>query len=286
MERIKQALEKVKNQHLSEAGRLAQPHPDSLGTTFAPRSSQTHHELEDISYTRTRVVKLQVEHLEKNRIVAFNKNDPKSMAFDLLRTHVLQKMEENGWRTLAITSPTPEAGKTVIAINLAMSIAQQTNKTAMLVDFDLRRPKIGAYLGIPMEKSLAPSIRTLNDLLDGTSELPDILVNPGMPRLVVLPTKDPVKKSSEILSSKKIADLIKHLRGRYESRIVIFDLAPLLGIDDAIALLPQIDCVLMVVANGMSTKREIEDSLHLLPAKKIIGTILNKAAIEPMAYYY
>ena len=277
MERIKQAIEKVKSQR--EASRPAKPYPDNQGTTFPQRSSQVHEGLEDISYKHTRVVKLRMEHLEKNRIVALNKKDPKSMIFDLLRTHVLQKMEENGWRTLAITSPTPEAGKTVVAINLAMSIAQQTNKTTMLVDFDLRRPKIGAYLGITLEKSL-------NDLLDGTAELPDVLVNPDMPRLVVLPTRNPVKKPSETLSSKKITDLIKDLRERYESRIVIFDLPPVLVTDDAIALLPQIDCVLMVVANGMSTKREIEDSLRLLPAANLIGTILNKAEIEPRAYYY
>jgi len=278
MERIKQAIEKVKKQQPSGTSRLVQPHPDSKYTT-TPRPSQAHDELEDVNYQQTRVVKLRTEHLEKNRIVAFNKSDPKSMAFDLLRTHVLQRMEENGWRTLAITSPTPEAGKTVIAINLAISIAQQTNKTAMLVDFDLRRPKIGAYLGIPMEKSL-------NDLLDGTAELAEVLVNPDMPRLVLLPTRDPVKNSSETLSSKKIADLIKDLRERYESRIVIFDLPPMLVTDDAISLLPQIDCVLMVVANGMSTKREIEDSLRLLPAANLIGTILNKAEIEPRDYYY
>ena len=279
MERIKQAIEKAKNQHSSEASRPAQPHPDIQGTTFTPHSAPPPDELGDVGYKHTRVVKLQVEHLEKNRIVALNKNDPKSMAFDLLRTHVLQKMEENGWRTLAITSPTPEAGKTVVAINLAMSIAQQTNKTAMLVDFDLRRPRVGAYLGIPMEKSL-------NDLLDGTAELADVLVNPDMPRLVVLPTKSPVKKSSETLSSKKIADLIKDLRQRYESRIIIFDLPPVLLVDDAIALLPQIDCVLLVVANGMSTKREIEDSLHLLSAANLLGTILNKAEVAPAGYYY
>lgn len=283
MERIKQAIEKAKNQQQSEAGQIAQIYTDDQdtqgkGTTATTRPSQAHDEL-DVSYKQTRVVKLQAEHLEKNRIVAFNKNDPKSMVFDLLRTHVLQKMEENGWRTLAITSPTPEAGKTVVAINLAMSIAQQTNKTAMLVDFDLRRPRIGAYLGIPMEKSL-------NDLLNGKAELPDVLVNPDIPRLVVLPTRTPVKKSSETLSSKKITDLIKELRERFESRIVIFDLPPMLVTDDAIALLPQIDCVLMVVANGMSTKREIEDSLHLMPAANLIGTILNKAEIESTAYYY
>jgi protein-tyrosine kinase len=278
MERIKQAIEKDKKQHAGAAGQLVQSHSNKHpGTTL--RSTQTQHELEEINYQQTHVVKLQMEHLEKNRIVAFNKNDAMSMNFDLLRTQVLQKMEENGWRTIAITSPTPEAGKSVVAINLAMSIAQQTNKTAMLVDFDLRRPKIGTYLGLPMEKSL-------NDLLNGTAELPEVLVNPDIPRLVVLATKTPVRQSSETLSSKKISDLIKDLRQRYESRIIIFDLPPVLVIDDAIALLPQIDCVLMVVANGMCTKREIEDSLRHLPTAKLIGVIFNKAEIASRDYYY
>jgi len=122
--------------------------------------------------------------------------------------------------------------------------------------------------------------------LDGTAELVDVLINPDMPRLVVLPTNSPIKHSSETLSSRKVAELIKDLRERYKSRVVIFDLPPVLVSDDAIVLLPQIDCVLMVVADGMSTKREIEDTVNLLPSTKLLGTIFNKADIEPQAYYY
>jgi len=279
MERIKQAIEKVKRQRSSGQNRLDQALLVDSGRTITPRSSQADDEFENFDYKKTRVVKLRMEHLEKQRIIAFNKNHAMSMNFDLLRTQVLQKMKDNGWRTLAITSPAPEAGKTVVAINLAMSIAHQTNKTALLVDFDLRRPKIGAYLGISMEKSL-------NDFLDGTADIPEILVNPDIPRLVVLATKNPVKRSAETLSSKKIADLIKELREYYESRIVIFDMPPVLVTDDAIALIPQIDCVLMVVANGMSTKSEIEGSLRHIPATKLIGTILNKSETEKLDYYY
>ncbi len=95
-----------------------------------------------------------------------------------------------------------------------------------------------------------------------------------------------MKNSSETLTSRKISDLINELRGRYESRIVIFDLPPVLVTDDAIALMPQIDCILMVVADGMSTKREIEDSLRHLPPAKLIGVILNKGEIESMPYDY
>lgn len=278
MERIKQAMDKAKSLHANEpAKRETAPQQNRHTTTAA--SPQAADGLENVNYNQTRVVKLREELLEKNRIVAYNKNDAMSMNFDVLRTHVLQKMEENGWRTLAITSPTPESGKTVIAINLAMSIAQQTNKSAILVDFDLRRPKIGNYLGLPMEKSL-------NDLLEGTVELADVLVNPDIPRLVVLPTKHPIKNSSETLSSKKISNLISELRNRYESRIVILDLPPVLISDDAIALLPQVDCVLMVVANATSTKQEIQESLRLISTANLLGTVFNKAEIEPRAYYY
>lgn len=269
MERIKQAIEKARIQQ-PEAGQVVQARPVSRRATAVPDIQQPSDVLEKVNYDQTRVVKLEAQHLEKNRIFAFNKNDPTSVTFDVLRTQILQKMEEKGWRTLAITSPTPAVGKTVVAINLAMSIAQKTNKTAMLVDFDLRQPRIGAYLGLPMERSL-------NDLLDGSAELSDILVNPDLPRLVVLPTLKAVNNPSETLSSRKIADLIKDLRERYESRIIIFDLPSLLRSDDAIAVLPQIDCILMVIANGMSTKREIEDSLRHLSKANLIGTVFNKA---------
>lgn len=273
MERIKQAIEKAKNLQPDTAAKIIQiKQPESIPASYQPATQQPADTLGDVSYNQTRVIPLNAAHLEKNRIFAFNKNDPMSIAFDVLRTQVLQKMEEKGWRTLAITSPTPAVGKTVVAINLAMSIAQKTNKTAMLVDFDFRQPRIGAYLGLPMEKSL-------NDLLhlDKDIELSDILINPDIPRLVVLPTMYAVKNSSETLSSRMISTLIKDLRERYESRIIIFDLPSLLHSDDAISVLPQIDCILMVVANGMSSRREIEDSLRHLSKANLIGTVFNKA---------
>lgn len=278
MERIKQAIEREKMQRSSKSKPAIRSQAQNL-PPYITKESANPQEPENVHYTHTRVVKLPPEHLEKNRIVAFDKNSPLSSNFDLLRTLVLKKMDAKGWRTMAITSPTPEAGKSMVAINLAISIAQQTNKTAILVDFDLRRPKIGSYLGIPMEKSL-------NDLLEGQSTLSEALVNPDIPRLVILPTKKSVRNSSETLSSRKISDLIKDVRERYESRIVIFDLPPLLVADDSIALLPQVDCILLVVANGMSTRQEIEESLRLLPAENLIGTVFNKAEVETGNYYY
>ncbi|MHC8354605.1 CpsD/CapB family tyrosine-protein kinase [Pseudomonas sp. LB3P81] len=241
-------------------------------------SSAQSSSLNALSYVQTKVVPLRPDHLERNRIVAYNKNSNMGGAFDLLRTQVLKVMEENGWRTLAITSPTPEAGKTVMAINLAMSIAHHTTKTALLVDFDLRHPTVGACLGMSMEISL-------NEYLADKAELQEVLVNPTLPRFVVLPTRKAIPLSTEVLSSPKVSNLISDLRERYNSRIVIFDLPPILSSDDVITVLPKFDCVLLVVANGMNSKKEIEESLHHLGTANLIGTVLNKAEPQNRSYY-
>jgi protein-tyrosine kinase len=268
VEKIKQAIEKAKQQN----GDTAKPQrPAAVPPTQAP-------EIGEISYRQTRVVELDSPHLEKHRIVALNKSDLSSVSFDLLRTQVLQKMEEHDWRTLAIVSPVPECGKTVVAINLAMSIAHHTSKTAMLVDFDLRKPKIAEYLGLPSGKSL-------NDVLESDADVSEAFVNPGMPRLVVVPTAQSIRKSAEMLASGKVKALVQDLRDRYKERIVIFDLPPLLNVDDAISVLPQIDCVLMVVGNGMVTKHEMDESLRHLHSTKLLGVVLNKAEVPQRNYY-
>lgn len=278
MEKIKEALAKAKQYAKHKVPEIKH---DAVARSQIIKSNftDTENELGNIAYQNTTVVKLDSRHLEKNRIVAHIKNNAITGVFDSLRTQVLQKMEENNWRTLAIVSPTPGSGKTLTAINLAISIAQQPHKTAVLVDFDLRRPRIANYLGIHTEKSL-------NDFLGGKAEIHEVMVNPSIPRLVILPTQKPVSRSAETLSSGVVANLIKELKERYKSRVVIFDLPPMLNSDDAMVILPQIDCILMVVASGMSTETEIEETLHHLPKENMLGVMLNRADIQEKSYYY
>jgi protein-tyrosine kinase len=274
MEKIKDALEKAKSQQTGQDSVFA-----SKQNNASKKLPKNDEGLHSIVYSETAVVKLDSSVLENYRVVAQNKHDPASWIFDSLRTQVLQKMEENNWRTMAIVSPTPESGKTVVAINLAISIAQQPQKTAMLVDFDLRKPRVAQYLGIKREKSI-------NNFLAGTAELSEIIVNPSIPRLTIVPTNKPVSQSSETLSSSNVQKLILELKERYDSRIVIFDLPPLLNADDAMVLLPQVDCVLLVVGNGLNTEAEITDAMRLLAKSNILGVVVNRAEVEARAYYY
>lgn len=280
MEKIKIAIEKAKLENaqirMTTSAELASPIEEQK---VDAEVSLANRDIDKISYNKTAVVKLDQSNLERNRIVSHAKNNLYSNVFDSLRTQVLHKMEENSWKTIAVVSPNPASGKTFVAINLAISIAQQPQKTAILLDLDLRRPKVANYLGLNVAQSM-------NDYLQGSAKLEDLMISPGIARLVVVPTMRPVAKSSEILSSSKVINLIQELRDRYESRIVIFDAPPILNSDDAMVLLPQVDCFLLVVANGMSTKAEIEEAMHYLPQEKLLGVVFNKADVETRDYYY
>ncbi len=270
MERIKEAISKARKSQKK-----------------SPGSDQRKRALEDnidessdtIVYSDTRSVPLDPHHMEANRIITFDSEDPDAVSFDILRTQILSKMKENDWKTVAITSPTPDCGKTVVSLNLALSIAKQTDKTALIVDFDLRKPRVGNYLGLPQEHSLY-------EYLENQAELKDMLVNPGLPRLVVLPNFTPIKNSAETLTSRKVKSLVQDLKDRYESRIVIFDLPPLMAGDDAIAFLPQVDCVLLVVASGDTTPAEVKESRRQLQSSNMLGVVLNKASEKRTPYYY
>tara|TARA_R110002096_G_scaffold416576_2_gene619455 strand:- start:301237 stop:302049 length:813 start_codon:yes stop_codon:yes gene_type:complete len=269
MERIKQAIEKVKQQNKTAGlnalgGRLEK---NNTSGTVA----------DDFSYSNTKTVELDPAHLEKSRIIVYNQQDVKSAIFDILRTKILSKMQENGWKTIAVTSPTQGCGKTVISINLAISMARYNDFSIMLADFDLKKPEVSKNLGLITKHSIM-------DYFEDKVKLEDMLVNPGVPRLVVLPNNKAYKDSSALMSSRKMTSFVEQVKDRYASRIIIFDLPPLLATDDAIAFLPNVDCVLLVVGNGMCSKSEIEESMRLLSSKKLLGTVLNKSDDEWRGY--
>jgi len=281
MERIKLAIEKAKSGDLAAVPArdpaanttpLQEPVADEVRQVQTPSP-------DSIQYRQTEVVPLDDAHLERHRVIAHQKTHPASWSFDVLRTQVLQQMDEKGWRTLAITSPTVESGKTLVSINLAMSIAQQTNRTALLVDFDLRRPKVASNLGLRRKTSL-------NEVLEGGVDVAKAMVNPGLERLVVLPTDRPVPKAAELLASAKVSELIAELRDRYGDRIVILDLPPILVADDVMAVLPHVDCVLLVVGSGASSEKEIEEAMTRLSKAQLLGVVLNKDDAPARSSYY
>lgn len=227
------------------------------------------HAFSSIQYTRTRRVAAGTDVMRERRLIMGLKNDPHADVFRLLRTQVLKQLRDNNWSSLAIVAPTAECGKTFVTANLAIALAMEVNQTVLVVDADLRNPQVAWYFGVDAEKGLL-------DYLHDDIPVEDLLINPGFERLVVLPGRHTSSVSSELLSLPKMTALVDELKNRYASRIVLFDLPPLLSSDDALLFMPHFDSALLVVEDGKTTPDEVQRSLAILEETNLAGTVLNK----------
>ncbi|MEW6330049.1 MAG: CpsD/CapB family tyrosine-protein kinase [Pseudomonadota bacterium] len=262
MERIKQALEKARLERQRAGGSES-----SLPTGSKGSPGQ-------VNYTHTRTVEVAESFLREKRLIAGRSQDPYTEAYKILRTQVLQRLREKNWNSLAITSPGFKEGKTLTAINLAISLAMEINYSVLLVDADLRDPGVHGFFGLTPE-------RGLSDYLTSDIPLSEILVHPaGIPRFVILPGGKPLFNSSEMLNSPKLVRLVDELKARYPSRIILFDLPPLLNAADALAFSPYVDAALLVIEEGKTQAQDVQHAVTLLQGTSLIGTVLNKSLVN------
>ncbi len=270
MDRIRDAVTKARRERAGEKSGPAQGAPDLQ--KFQRTPSRTAENFREVN--------CDFDRFSEHRIIS-NEQDPVLNAYRVLRTRVLQRMEDNNWRTLAVISPGSGAGKTVTAINLAIAIGSKQGSRATIVDLDFYRPRVAGYLGIADPPSIL-------DYFEGTASLHDVTLKPDLPDVLVIANERVSRRGAEHLTSAKADELIARTVADYGSRIVIFDMSPMLGCDDTIAFLPKVDCVLLVVASGQSREPEIKEAMRLLKGVNIVGTVLNKAPPEAMigAQYY
>jgi protein-tyrosine kinase len=237
------------------------------------------HSLDSIRYTKTQTVSIDPDVLQDNRVIMGLYKDPRADIFRVLRTNILRQLRENNWNSFAVTSATPGAGKTFVSVNLAIAIAMEGNQSVLIVDADLRRPSVGQYLGLQWELGLA-------DCLERDVPLEDALINPGIDRLVVLPGKNSSNNASELISSRKMFNLIQEIKSRYSDRIIIFDLLPLFAADDALLFMSYIDAALLVVEDGKNTSDELQHSMYILEQTNLLGLVVNKSSQSLPVYHY
>jgi Mrp family chromosome partitioning ATPase len=283
MEKIQQAVERAKaisgeqlRPAMTPQAATVPSEPATMPQT-ASRGARTKQPRSDHVFNE---VTVNLELLEQNRIVAHNAADPRSRAFDMLRTQVLQTMDKQNWQFLGVTSPTPGCGKSVTAANLALSIARQ-DRSALLVDMDLQRPSIASYLGIKAKQGLC-------NVLDGKIPLATALFRAHVDgyELMVLPSEYSTVHSSDLIGSRAMGLLLENIRQEFKARTVIFDMPPLLQGDEVLALLPKIDCVLLITAAGVSTQHQIVECNKHLQSTEVVRLVLNMAPQTVGAPYY
>ena len=148
-----------------------------------------------------------------------------------------------------------------------------------LVDLDLQRPQVGAYLGMSYEHGLS-------DYLTGQAQLEQIVYDVGIKRLAVVPNATAVEHSSELLRAPQMTDFVAALVEQAPRRIIVFDMPPLLVSDDVLAFAPSVDSFLLVVSQGQTARRTLANAQEVLSEINLMGVVLNRSTERADSTYY
>jgi receptor protein-tyrosine kinase len=172
---------------------------------------------------------------------------------------------------IMVSSAKPNEGKTFVAINLALSIALEQDKTVLLIDADVLRPSVMRELGIEEHPGI------IDYLLGKSEQVSDIIYNTDIDKLKLVPAGKPHHLSNELLASEKMATLANELANRYPDRIVIFDCPPLIGVTETLVLANLMGQAVIVVEESKSSIADIKVATEHLNEDLALGLVLNKA---------
>jgi capsular exopolysaccharide synthesis family protein len=272
---IEEAVRKTSEQH----NRVPpEPGHHSRVRRIAPASASA-----DVSQARRfKSIALDESVLERNCVLPGVQDAAALRAYKILRTRITRRLEAQQWRSFGVTGLAPGDGKTLTSINLAISLAQNTNTWVFLVDMDLRRYQVARSLGL----SGSNGEPGLSDYLKGDASVDDIIYSPGIERLAIIPNFQPITESSEMMTTPRMSELLQALERETPRRIIIFDLPPLLAADDVIAFAPQIDSMLLVVSEGSTNRAQLEAAKETLSEMNLLGVVLNRSAESSDTDYY
>jgi protein-tyrosine kinase len=220
------------------------------------------------------------EELAERRILSPTDTRPAAEAYRMLRTQVLQRARAHGLTTLGIVSPSHGEGKTLTAINLALSLAAEPNQGVLLIDLDLRRPSVAATFGLSVERGLESWFSGEETVFNRFCYALE-----GLERFQVMPTLRALASSSEILASSNTRRLFTELKERDPARLLILDLPPVLFSDDVLAVSPLLDGAILVVNERRTLREDVVRVVELLSNTRIVGTVLNRSSeSEERAY--
>lgn len=281
MGKVYEALQRAE----AERGRRGTPVPGIAAPSSTPiPSGSSSARPGRLARLRDRVRAL-FEPVEVDDANAFNKRriallQPESFVaeqFRTLRARLEALAAERPMRTIAVTSAMPGEGKTTAALNLALVTSMSVGRRVLLVDCDLRRPKIHVALGLRPETGLA-------EVLTDQTTLDRAVIKVDGTNLAVLPVRSTPSNPSELLGSDRMRALVEELARSYDQ--IIFDTPPTLGMPDAKVMCELVDGIVFVVRAEKTPRDDLAAALDVLDRRRILGVVLNGVEVEQERYGY
>jgi exopolysaccharide/PEP-CTERM locus tyrosine autokinase len=210
---------------------------------------------------------------------------PISEEYRKLKSLVVKLLEmEKFHNTIMVSSALGGEGKSLTALNLALTLAEGYDHTVLVVDADLRNPSLHKYLGI------APTVGLADCLMDGV-DVSEAVINTGLGTLSLLPSGKKVPNPVELISSSRMRKLVAELKQQYTNRYIIFDTPPVLPFAEAHNIARIVDAVLFVVRHGHVSLDDVKESLNMLKDARLYGIIYNAVPQDRSndryySYYY
>ena len=218
------------------------------------------------------------DRVDKNLVTFLKPRSIESEMFKILRGNILFPKTGTPPKSIMITSAVPGEGKSFVAANLAVSIAQNINEHVLLMDCDIRQSGIHKLLGLA-------DVKGLTEYLRGEIGEEQIFRRTEMEKLTVLPGGQSPHNPAELLSSQKMSSLLVEVKDRYEDRYIIIDSPPPQLTAETSAIARQVDGVILVIKYGSTPKDMVADLVDIIGRDKILGCVLNWFDLKTSSYY-
>lgn len=215
--------------------------------------------------------------LNKRRISVLQPDSYVAEQFRALRGRIDAMASQRPIRTVAVTSAMPGEGKTTAAVNLAVVTGLSLERRVLLIDCDLRRPKVHRSLGLTPEIGLA-------EVLCGDATLEEAVVRAEGVNLDVLAVRNRPSNPSELLGSRQMVELVEQAAERYDR--VILDTPAALGLPDAKSVSDLCDGIVMVVRADHTRQEDAQTVLEILDRSRVLGLVFNGAVVDQGRYGY
>jgi exopolysaccharide/PEP-CTERM locus tyrosine autokinase len=216
--------------------------------------------------------------LDENLVTVHDPSGYESEQFKILRTTLLFPSSGKRAKTIMITSALPGEGKSFVASNLAVSIAQNINEHVLLIDGDIRKPTQHKIFGFD-------KVPGLSEHLSNGTPLSSLILKTNVNKLSLLPSGTTPSNPSELLSSESMSDLIQETKDRYSDRYVIIDSPPPRLTSETAALAKQVDGIILVINSDRTPKDMVEKLVEMFDKEKILGIVMNRFDVRGSKYY-
>lgn len=216
--------------------------------------------------------------LDSTLISYFNPESVEGEQFRKLAANIVFHNTENSGRCLLITSANQGEGKSFLTANLAISLSKSLEEPVLLMDCDLRRPRLHTMFGFS-------DVPGLSDHFSKGIDISSLIQKTAIDRLSLLPAGSKSFHSAELLSSKRMSRLIKTLKNSNKDRIILIDSSPPLATTEPVAIARQVDGVILVVKCEDTPRAMVEDLIKTIGKEKILGVVLNRSRQRVKAYY-